>query len=79
MYDTLVPTDDLFVPSIVKQSFRNRFYRCTIEVTQGTSLNGKAYASHVEGLRFNAYRLQDVIKASFSQFEDYFKIRSSKA
>ena len=79
MYDTLVPTDDLFVPSIFKQSSRNRFYRCTIEVTQGTSLNGKKYASHVEGLMLNACRLQDVIKASFSQFEDNVKIRSNKA
>ena len=60
-----MPVNYLFVPSIVTQSFRIRLYRCTVEVTQGMSLNARAYASHVEGLRFNTFHLQDAIKASF--------------
>ena len=64
MHDTLVPVD-LFVPSPVTQSFRNGLYRCTVEVTQGMSVNGRACASHVEGLRFNPCHLQVVIKVSF--------------
>ena len=64
MHDTLVPVDDLFVPFLVTQSIRNRLYRCPVEVTQGMSLNGRAHASHVEGLRFNPCHLQDVVKAS---------------